>query len=290
MDGNYSAANVYFTDNLITTTPIGTVALEQGQATIPSAGKNLIETFNTIFVKEKFPEVTQPKVSFQDVTQGTYEVGTYITPSYNAKFDSGKYEFGPETDVQVLSWEVTNSSTDEVLNTQNGSFNEIQITDNSSYKIIAKANYDDGNIPKTNIGNLYENGKIQSGIKTSTSNGIFGYRKSFYGTVDNKQNDIDSQLIRNLKASTASALINSSQFTINIPEGAMRVIFAYPATLRDVTSVADENGLGAEIASSFTKTIIPIFGNNNYEAVDYKVYYLDYANPNNKNNNYIVQI
>jgi hypothetical protein len=55
--GDYNAENVYFTEDLITTSAIGNITLVDGQATIAAAGKNLKEVFNTIFVKEKNPEV-----------------------------------------------------------------------------------------------------------------------------------------------------------------------------------------------------------------------------------------
>ena len=49
MDGNYNAENVYFDEDLMTTTAVGVIKLTNGQATIPAAGKNLKEVFNTIF-------------------------------------------------------------------------------------------------------------------------------------------------------------------------------------------------------------------------------------------------
>ena len=51
MDGNYDASNVYFSEDLTTTTAIGNITLTDGQATIAAAGKNLKEVFETIFVK-----------------------------------------------------------------------------------------------------------------------------------------------------------------------------------------------------------------------------------------------
>lgn len=66
--------------------------------------------------------------------------------------------------------------------------------------------------------------------------------------------------------------------------------FAYPATLADVSSVQDVNGLNAEIKSSFTKQTVSVTGANDYNSIDYKVYYLDYANPNDTQNTYKVTI
>ena len=46
MDGNYNAESVYFDEDLVTTSAIGNITLTNGQATIPSTGKNLKEVFN----------------------------------------------------------------------------------------------------------------------------------------------------------------------------------------------------------------------------------------------------
>jgi len=100
---------------------------------------------------------------------------------------------------------------------------------------------------------------------------------------------LDSDKIRALTAS-GSALANGSAFDINIPLDAMRVIIAYPATLRDLTSVLDVNGMNAEIVSGFTKQTIAVEGADDYDAINYKVYTMDYANPNDKVNTYKVQI
>lgn len=70
----------------------------------------------------------------------------------------------------------------------------------------------------------------------------------------------------------------------------MRVVFAYPATLNDLSSVTDTNGLGAEILSGFSVTNVDVNGYNGHEAKSYKVYYIDYANPNDTANSYTFTI
>lgn len=67
-------------------------------------------------------------------------------------------------------------------------------------------------------------------------------------------------------------------------------ILANPATLRDVNSVLDVNGLNAEIKSGFTKSVVSVEGAAGYQAIDYKVYVLDYANANDAANTYKVTI
>lgn len=69
-----------------------------------------------------------------------------------------------------------------------------------------------------------------------------------------------------------------------------RIIEQNPATLRDVSSVLDVNGLNAEIKSGFTKSVVSVEGAAGYQAIDYKVYVLDYANANDAANTYKVTI
>ena len=262
MDGNYNAENVYFDKDLVTTSAVGNITLTNGQATIAATGKNLKQVFDTIFVKEKNPSITQPSVSVSLAGAGAKEVGTKVTPSYNASFNSGKYEFGPATGCSITSWSVTDTNNAEPLNTATGSFAEITVADDTNYKVTATGNFSEGVIPVTNVGNEYAAGKIAAGSKSATSSAITGYRNSFYGTLTEK-GELTSDIIRSLGKSN-KALTNGNTFGITIPVGAMRVVFAYPATLRDVTSVKDVNGLNAEISGAFTKSTLSVEGLNSF--------------------------
>lgn len=288
MDGNYNAENVYFDKDLVTTSAVGNITLTNGQATIAAAGKNLKQVFDTIFVKEKNPSVTQPSVEVSLAGAGAKEVGTKVTPSYTAKFSAGKYEFGPATGCSITSWSVTDTNNAEPLNTATGSFTEITVADDTNYKVTATGNYSEGAIPKTNVGNEYASGKIVAGSKSATSSAITGYRNSFYGTL-NEKGELTSDIIRSLGKSN-KALTNGNTFDITIPVGAMRVVFAYPATLKDVSSVKDVNGLNAEISGAFTKSTLSVEGLNNFQGINYKVYVTDFAEAVATANTYKVTI
>ena len=289
MDGNYNAENVYFDEDLITTTAVGNITLTDGQATIAAAGKNLKQVFETIFVKEENPKTTKPSVNLTFTNAKAYEVGTQVAPTYTATFSSGKYSYNTSTGVTVNSWEVTNSDGD-VLTTDKGSFNLITITDDTSYTVTAKANYSDGIIPSTNLGNDYADGQILASSTSASKGPMTGYRKTFYGTLEDKELELNSATVRGLNNSTDKASANGDSILVNIPVGAMRVVFAYPATLNDLSSVTDTNGLGAEILSGFSVTNVDVNGYNGHEAKSYKVYYIDYANPNDTANSYTFTI
>ena len=288
MDGNYNAENVYFDKDLVTTSAVGNITLTNGQATIAAAGKNLKQVFDTIFVKEKNPSITQPSVSVSLEGAGAKEVGTKVTPSYTATFNAGKYEFGPATGCSITSWSVTDTNNAGPLNTATGSFAEITVADDTDYKVTATGNFSAGAIPVTNVGNEYASGKIVAGSKSATSSAITGYRNSFYGALSEK-GELTSDIIRSLGKSN-QALTNGNTFDIAIPIGAKRVVFAYPATLRDVTSVKDVNGLNAEISGAFTKSTLSVEGLNNFQGINYKVYVTDFAEAVATANTYKVTI
>ena len=288
MDGNYNAENVYFAKDLITTSAIGNITLTNGQATIAAEGKNLKQVFETIFVKEKNPTVTQPSVSVSLSGAGAKEVGTKVTPSYNATFNKGSYEYGPDTGL-TATWAVKDTRNEEGTAAA-GSFSELEVGDNTNYTVTATATYGAGATPLTNIGNPYAAGAIVAGSKNGTSSAITGYRNSFYGTLTEMPEALSSSTIRGLSGKANSKWTNGKTFTISIPVGAKAVIFAYPATLRDVTSVKDVNGLSAEVKSAFVKSTLSVEGANAYAGADYKVYVSEFAEAVQKANTYNVTI
>ena len=288
MDGNYNAESVYFDEDLVTTSAIGNITLTNGQATIPSTGKNLKEVFNAIFVQEKNPTITQPSVNLTFAQAGAYEVGTSVTPSYSASLNPGSYQYGPATGVTATAWAISDTASHSA-STASGEFDPVVVADGTNYTITAQATHGAGATPKTNVGNDYASGAIQAGTKSKTSSAITGYRNSFYGTVTNKDS-VTSAVVRALAGKSGKALTNGATFNVSIPVGALRVIIAYPATLRDVSSIQDVNGMSAEIKSGFTKTTVQVEGANGATAIDYKVYTMDFANANDTANTYKVTI
>ena len=291
MNGNYNANNVYFDKDLFTTKEIGYITLENGSAHIPSTGKNLTDTWEQIFVKEQNPTVTQPAVSFTQVTTGSFEVGTSVTPSYDAKMSAGSYSYGPATGLTAKSWNVNlrkGNTSVQNKTTAKDIFTAIVLADGDSYTINAEASYDDAAVPVTNKGNAYAAGQIKAGKVSKTSGTISCYRNTFYGTTANKDS-LDSPTIRALNK-TGQALKAGDSVTIALPFGALRVVFAYPATLRDITSVKDVNGLNAEIVSAFRKETITVAGAENDAGISYKVFTTEFAAPIEAANSYIVKI
>jgi hypothetical protein len=141
------------------------------------------------------------------------------------------------------------------------------------------------------LGNEYAAGQIKSATKSATtSTKITGYRKTFWGTLTNK-NALTSDVVRDNLSSSTKTYSNGSTFTIDIPKDVLRVVIAYPASLRDMTQVLDENDSNANIVSGFgTPVLMDIEGANDYQAISYKVYTMDFANPYDTTNKFKVTI
>ena len=288
-DGNVNAENVYFAQDLITTSAIGNITLTNGQATIAAAGKNLKQVFDLIFVKEQNPTITQPSVSVSAPNNKAYEVGTSVTPTYTATLNAGSYQYGPATGITATSWNVTDTDSHSA-STNAGQFDAFTVTDTTNYRITATANYADGAVPVTNVGNEYAAGQIKAGSKTGYSAYITGYRCGFYGTLTTKDGEINSALVRSLASKTTAAPAAGNTWNLSIPVGAQRIVFAYPATIRDVNSVLDVNGMNAEIKTAFTKYTVDVEGANGHTAISYKVYVMDRATAADAANTYKITL
>lgn len=288
----WTAETVKFTTDLTITANVGVHTIDSsGSKTLPTTGKSVKQVMDLLFSEEKNPTITQPYVNLTSSSMGSKEVGTRISPSYSASLNAGTYQYGPATGVTVTTWTITDTNSGS-KDTASGTFDEFQVTDSTQYKITAVAEHTEGTIPVTNLGNEYPSGQIQVGSKTKQVGTITGHRKTFYGTVESKDTAIDSALIRSLAGKSSGALSNGSTFSINIPIGAIRIIIAYPATLRDLTSVLDVNAFDTPIQSEFlkNKTSIQVEGANGYSAIEYKLFYMDYANANDTLNTYKVTI
>ena len=294
MDGNYNANNVYLDADIKMAgnyTQVGNLTKTQnGTATFATKGKSIAEALTDIFSKRLQPGTpTAPAVTLTFGQAKAYEVGTTVSPTYSASLSAGSYTYGPATGITATSWEISDTA-GNTADTATGSFADVVVADNTNYKITAKANYGEGAVAKDNLGSDSNPVvKIAAGSATKTSGAITGYRNTFYGTVTEKA-EVTSTIIRGLSGKSNEAWSNGKSFTVNIPVGAVRVIFAYPATLQDVSSVKDVNGLNAEIKSAFTKSAVTVAGAGADAGIEYKVYVTDFAEPVANANSYTVKI
>lgn len=275
MDGNYSADNVYFEDDMLVTKEIGYITLTNGQGTIPSKGKNLSEVFEAMFVKEQNPTTTQPSVNLTFSQAGAYEVGSVVSPSYSATFNAGSYTYGPETGVTVTSWEISDTA-GNTASAASGSFADVTVTDTTNYKITAKANHTEGAIPLTNKKNEYAAGQIAAGNKSKVSSAITGYRSFFYGVLDTSSTEapLTSEIVRGL--TNGGAYNASKTFTLNGSATAKRIVIAIPSnsTRTGLKEVILTSAMNTPVTDSYVKTTsaVQVEGVNGATAIDYNVY------------------
>lgn len=286
------ASKIFFPEDVKTAYPVGNITLTNGVGVMAKKGESVADLFRNVWFKIVQPTVTQPSltVSFSGAAK---EVGSTIKPSYYATFTGGKYSFGPTTGVAATAWRISdtegNSSSDMM-----GTY-DVQLTDETAYQLTVEVDHSAGVVPYTNEGKESEEvSGIEAGTVTWTSPAIKGFRNTFYGAFT--QADLDafagmtqSQIIRTLTKS-GKALANGNSFTVDIPVGAKQVVIAYPATLRDVSSIKDVNGMGAQIKSSFVLYTADVEGANGYTAISYKVYVLEYAEAVETANTYTVVI
>ncbi len=285
------ADKVMFESNLIFTEQFGRYKPIDGKVEIPAEDHSLLAVLNDAFSQDKNPTITQPTVSVSSSTARAYEVGTSVTPAYSGSFGKGSYEYGPEdTGVTANAWSAKNNVTSEEKATQTGTFAAYVVPDGANYRITLSGTYSDGEVPLTALGKPYPAGQIKGATKTATSGAITGYRNSFYGTLTEKPDSVTSDIIRGLAQKSGRALANGNTFTVNVPVGALCVLICYPATLREVSSIKDVNGLNADITSAFVQSASDVEGAGGYTAISYRVYRLDFASPNDAANTYSVKI
>lgn len=248
MDGNYNAENIYFDEDLITTTPIGNIILNGGQATIAAAGKNLKEVFETIFVQEDNEnlKISNPTGALSgDITY--YEIGSTGSKDVVLTMtDDGAYKYGYTTEViesgvnvidiindgttGINSNDLTYSLTLEGMPVSpmvsGGNvftltpFVKSGITSVDAFGIIA---YGDGKIPVSNLKRAYPEQKINADIISVTKEQFRWYIPFYQGfTYDSNvivdHATISAEQLNNLNApaaGTSTAVKNIDSIAYN---------------------------------------------------------------------------
>lgn len=271
MDGNYNAENVYFDKDLITTSAVGNITLTNGQATIAASGKNLKQVFDTIFVKESNPTVTQPSVSISLTGAGAKEVGTSVTPSYTVAFNKGKYSYGPDTGI-AATYEVTDTNGGSATGAT-GRFDEFTVAEDTNYRVSVTATYGAGAIPVTNVGNPKADLAIAAGSKSANSSSITGYRGWFQGYYNGGTALADPTTITSAQL-RAFGVRNGSFATPMTTTQMKQMFFAAPKGV--VKSVGVANAVNGA-PQTVQQTTVSVNGANNYEAAEYDLFYVSNA-------------
>ena len=275
MDGNYRADNVYFDDDITYTVAIGTLAKPSGSAKFAAKGKNVEQVLSSLMAQEANPSKSNPAVSFSSTGGlGTFEIGTKKNLTYTAALSAGGYTYGPATGITAQTWEVSCTGVADKLATATGTFENV-VAEATAKKITAKATYNDGAIPVTNLGNQYPAGQIKAGTASKDSGNLIGVRHMFYGVVKSADFALDSAHIRSLKHE-AAAKKTISTFTAG--DGALKVVVACPAGY-NVTKVTLPSAMGADATADFVKQggTVQVEGAEGYTAAAYSVWVFEPA-------------
>ena len=269
MDGNYRADNVYFDDDITYTVAIGTLAKPSGSAKFAAKGKNVEQVLSSLMAQEANPTKSNPAVSFSAQGGfGTFEIGTKKNLTYTAALSAGSYTYGPATGITAQTWEVSCTGVTGTKSTANGTFEDV-VAEASAKKITAKATYNEGAIPVTNLGNPYPTGKIAAGSASKDSNTLVGVRHMFYGALT-EDTALTSSVIRGLNHEAAA---KKTITTFGAGSGAKKVVIACPAGY-NVTKVLMPSAMNADATASFVKqsATVNVEGAEGYTAVAYNVW------------------
>lgn len=284
MDGNYNASNVYFDKDLTYTVGIGTLAQPSGSSTFSAAGKSVEKVFSELMAKEANPTTTQPSATLSSDNIGAMEVGTNIAIKYNISTNPGSYTYGPETGVTFSEYKATFNG--ETLTGASGTFTSVQVTDTMSLSISGSVKHSDGVIPKTNLGNAYEEGQIKAATKSLSKGTLTGYRNWFYGyKAGGATIDAANLTSANIRALTP----RNGSFPETISTNKMQqMFFAIPKGNRTDVSVANNvNGAPCTVTKV---TDIMVEGANGYTAIAYDVWYVNNAAPDGGSNTYKITV
>jgi len=214
------------------------------------------------------PSYTAPSASIKvssGTAAGSYEIGTSISPTLSGSFTKNDAGELSKIVIKKNGTEVASATTSPVTHSET-------FVIESTVKFAATASYAAGAIKKDNFGADYPTGSIAAGDKTSSEISYTCYRKYFWGADNGTAAATTSANVRGLENSSTAAAANNTSFNVTIKKGQTRATFAYPASLRDVTSVKYVEFNNDESKNFFTKSTVKVEGADSYEGIDYKVY------------------
>jgi hypothetical protein len=307
LDGNYSAQNVYFDQDIIITEPIGVVTkadidTSHGRVVRQAAGHSMQEFFADLMAKVKNPKITNPSLSISfnpTSTSFTGEVGeTYSLPMATATLTPGSYSYGSignigDTSTGIVAKSITltdskntatasASTTDPNKSEYTPSIREFTFTDDTeTITYTATCSYDGS--PRQPINNIWTT-KAEDGTdlvpipgaegansllveKTCTAT---GYRKVFAGPIANGAS-LTSEKIRSL--STCEQEIKNKDIEFIANAGDTRLVVAFRKDFASNVTFEYYTMNWEDFQGFFGEYgTVAVHGANNYEAKDYTIY------------------
>lgn len=208
-------------------------------------------------------------------TPTSFEIGTLLDITISRLLSLN--DAGPET--------ATTLSKNSILISSSYPYVDAGVTlGNTAITYVGSTSYDEGACKLNNRGVIDCAGHILAGTVGSNTITFVGTRMAFFGVPSSTP--ATSVAVRalgnssfnssnNTTVDSAGVAIGSTitpNFTITIPIGATRVVFAYPATSRAVASVRYQELADSEVKANFTETTVMVEGANSFTAVAYRVY------------------
>lgn len=314
LDGNYSADNVYFADDLITTSAVGNITLSGGQATIAASGKNLTDVWQSIFVKETNTGLlkTQPSAKFSGNTLKYIQVGSSSSETVTMSMaDDGEYLYGYTTQAgsagasakNIVNNKTTGVKVDATapfaLSYQIGSGTATAVTatgDNkntftvnsgvqtvkTSAKITGTMKHGAGYTPVSNLKKMYPAQAISAGTKNVASFEIFrwyipmfhGFKLS--GSTIATPNNLTEANVKSLSKDIDATAYNQTKRTSDAASGSwMQYFIAVPSAYNwNITGAKDSNNLTLDIKRG-NKVSVTL----GTASVEYQIWYINNAAP-----------
>lgn len=208
------------------------------------------------------PTYEQPEVDLSSqYTIFDYEIGTQVSPVLATVFTQNN---AGALATRQLKKNGTNLSAATPFTDSNVTLGTTPVTYQSHIT------YAQGACINNPLGTNDCRGRVEAGAIDSNVLTFNGLRKWFAGSPSATPATSDD--VRALAQSGLGPVEDETQIVINVPQGATRIIFAYPATIRDAVSAEYVEWGGAEVLGNFTKTTINVKGTNNFAATSYKMY------------------
>lgn len=299
MDGNYSAANVYFDRDLVTTAAIGNISLSNGQATVKSNGLNILETWDAIFLKEDTDiSVTSPTVSLSGSVQ-YIEVGESSSQTISITYEDGSYEYGYTTETgetgTTAKTTVNNGTTGATATgyiLKNGTTNISPTstggrsfavssgtkTSKASLSVKGSATHGAGYTPVSNLKKMYPDKAIKEGTTAEVSKELFRWYVPMYygfkysGSLIANPAAITESEVKGLTAIKDSTAYNATKPTSATATDSWRQFFvAVPSSYNaELQSIIDSNKLPLTIEKAANVNLT--FGTT---TIAYEVWYVN---------------
>lgn len=309
-DGNYSAQNVYFKNDITLAgsyTSVGNVALTDG--TLSAAGQSLEDVMTAIFTKELNTglKTGNPAAAISGSTT-YYEIGSTGSKSVTVSLsEDGKYAYGycfnpaEPTEGTSASAVINNGTTGVEVDTSKGestyavTFDGTTVSQSTAAFTLSPAArttkaelkakgtvyHTQGKVPVSNLNKAYPAQRIAAGSVTSSEVSEFRWYIPWYsGFIYGKENKLSTVDVSKLTKTTDATAYNATKPTTATATGSwMQYWLVVPSSYKWVMKDAkDSNNLTLSVSTGENITIN--YGTEETPInVEYNVYYIDNADP-----------